>query len=76
MGVTQSAGLSLRWFRDHFGVAADAKVSLQNNSGRDPYDILADEASARPRRLRRRFLGALSHGRTHPSSRSPTPVPR
>jgi xylulokinase len=40
MGVTQSAGLSLRWFRDRFGVAA--------KDGRDPYDILAEEAAAAP----------------------------
>jgi xylulokinase len=40
MGVTQSAGLSLRWFRDRFGVAS--------KDGRDPYDILADEAAAAP----------------------------
>jgi xylulokinase len=36
MGVTQAAGLSLRWFRDNFGTAT------QDN--RDPYDRLADEA--------------------------------
>jgi len=40
MGVTQSAGLSLRWFRDRFGVA--------KQNGRDPYDILAEEASSVP----------------------------
>jgi sugar (pentulose or hexulose) kinase len=40
MGVTQAAGLSLRWFRDRFGFAAQ--------NARDPYDILADEASAAP----------------------------
>jgi xylulokinase len=40
MGVTQAAGLSLRWFRDRFGVAA--------RDGRDPYDVLAEEASAAP----------------------------
>jgi xylulokinase len=40
MGVTQSAGLSLRWFRDRFGVAT--------KDGRDPYDILADEATETP----------------------------
>lgn len=40
MGVTQSAGLSLRWFRDRFGVVS--------RDGRDPYDILADEAAAAP----------------------------
>jgi xylulokinase len=36
MGVTQAAGLSLRWFRDNFGTAT------QDN--RDPYDRLSDEA--------------------------------
>ena len=40
MGVTQAAGLSLRWFRDRFGFATSA--------GRDPYDLLTDEASAAP----------------------------
>jgi xylulokinase len=40
MGVTQAAGLSLRWFRDRFGV--------QVKDGRDPYDILAEEASSAP----------------------------
>jgi xylulokinase len=40
MGVTQAAGLSLRWFRDQFGVAS--------GNGRDPYDVLADEAARVP----------------------------
>jgi len=40
MGVTQSAGLSLRWIRDRFGVA--------KQDGRDPYDILAEEAATAP----------------------------
>jgi xylulokinase len=40
MGVTQAAGLSLRWFRDRFGAGAD--------DGRDPYERLCDEASAVP----------------------------
>jgi xylulokinase len=40
MGVTQSAGLSLRWFRDNFGATgADS---------RDPYDRLSEEAAAAP----------------------------
>jgi xylulokinase len=43
MGVTQAAGLSLRWFRDQFGTGADDK-----NDGRDPYDCLADEAAKIP----------------------------
>lgn len=37
MGVTQAAGLSLRWFRDQFGVAKD--------DGRDAYEQLSDEAA-------------------------------
>ena len=39
MGVTQGAGLSLRWFRDQFGVVAD---------GRDPYERLTEEAEQVP----------------------------
>ena len=35
MGVTQAAGLSLRWFRDQFGAGAD--------DGRDAYERLSDE---------------------------------
>ncbi len=40
MGVTQAAGLSLRWFRDRFGAAAA--------DGRDAYDILSEEAAEAP----------------------------
>ena len=40
MGVTLSAGLSFRWFRDRFGAGAD--------DGRDPYDRLTEEAAAVP----------------------------
>jgi xylulokinase len=40
MGVTQAAGLSLRWFRDRFGVSADSSA--------DPYEQLTREASAAP----------------------------
>lgn len=40
MGVTQAAGLSLRWFRDNFGALPD--------DGRDPYDRLTDEAGDVP----------------------------
>jgi xylulokinase len=42
MGVTQGAGLSLRWFRNQFGVAANAIV------GSDPYDSLTAEAARVP----------------------------
>ncbi len=37
MGVTQAAGLSLRWFRDQFGVIRP--------DGRDPYEQLTEEAA-------------------------------
>ena len=40
MGVTQSAGLSLRWFRDNFGTRGE--------DSRDPYEQLSDEAAAVP----------------------------
>jgi xylulokinase len=48
MGVTQAAGLSLRWFRDRFGVVSGVQADARKNAGRDPYDILAEEASAAP----------------------------
>ena len=37
MGVTQAAGLSLRWFRDCFGAGED--------DGRDPYERLTSDAA-------------------------------
>jgi xylulokinase len=40
MGVTQAAGLSLRWFRDQFGAGAQ--------DGRDPYEHLTEEAAKAP----------------------------
>jgi xylulokinase len=40
MGVTQAAGLSLRWFRDNFGAGKD--------DGRDPYERLCEEAVQAP----------------------------
>lgn len=41
MGVTQAAGLSLRWFRDRFGTGGA-------NDGRDPYERLTEEAASAP----------------------------
>src|SRR5256886_8539270 len=40
MGVTQGAGLSLRWFRDQFGAGIE--------DGRDSYDQLSEEAARAP----------------------------
>jgi xylulokinase len=40
MGVTQGAGLSLRWFRDQFGAGRE--------DGRDPYERMSEEAARAP----------------------------
>jgi len=40
MGVTQAAGLSLRWFRDRFGARLE--------DGRDPYERLCEEGATAP----------------------------
>ena len=45
MGVTQAAGLSLRWYRDNFGAASPG---VQAKDGRDPYDVFAEEAAKAP----------------------------
>src|SRR5579871_5052336 len=42
MGVTQAAGLSLRWFRDNFMSAAE------KSSATDPYETLTAEAATAP----------------------------
>lgn len=45
MGVTQAAGLSLRWYRDQFGAASPG---VQKKDARDPYDVFAEEAATAP----------------------------
>jgi xylulokinase len=40
MGVTQAAGLSLRWFRETFGLAAGCDPRM------DPYEALCQEAAS------------------------------
>ena len=45
MGVTQGAGLSLRWFRDNFG---ESEAWLARQTGVDPYDLLIQEAERVP----------------------------
>ncbi len=45
MGVTQGAGLSLRWFREHF---AAAEVRLARDTGTDAYDLIIKEAEQVP----------------------------
>ena len=46
MGVTQAAGLSLRWFRDTFGTVTSP--ADPDDNGRDPYDRLCQEAATAP----------------------------
>src|SRR6202012_830865 len=52
MGVTQAAGLSLRWYRDQFGAASPGVKKPgcpdPEKDGRDPYDVFAGEASSAP----------------------------
>ncbi|HSC45008.1 MAG TPA: xylulokinase [Candidatus Acidoferrum sp.] len=55
MGVTQAAGLSLRWFRDTFGVDRQSTARQGTASApeaeaptRDPYEFLSAEAAAAP----------------------------
>lgn len=45
MGVTQAAGLSLKWFRDNFCYAEKEMAELM---GVDPYDIMNEEAKKSP----------------------------
>ncbi len=45
MGVTQGAGLSLRWFRDNF---AGAELQTAFLTGGDSYDLLSKEAARAP----------------------------
>ncbi|MFN2509989.1 MAG: xylulokinase [Pyrinomonadaceae bacterium] len=44
MGVTQAAGLSLRWFRDRFGMGDNSASSYEQ----DHYDLLCNEAASAP----------------------------
>ena len=63
MGVTQAAGLSLRWFRDTFGAAGA-------DDGRDAYERLTEDADDIASVRARNFLGAISDGRAHAALRS------
>ncbi len=44
MGVTQAAGLSLRWFRDTFGTSFSLSSAAVGEDLRDPYELLCEEA--------------------------------
>jgi len=48
MGVTQTAGFSLRWFRDQFGAGTNGHGSSHGDSRGDSYDTLTAEAANAP----------------------------
>ncbi len=52
MGVTQAAGLSLRWFRDTFGLSSSLPTTGADKeidqSEVDPYELLCAEAASAP----------------------------
>jgi xylulokinase len=48
MGVTQAAGLSLRWFRDQFLAATNRSSDSGSDAGSDSYDSLTAEAAKAP----------------------------
>ncbi len=62
MGVTQGAGLSLRWVRDNIGLP---EMAMERWAGTDAYVTLAREARTGPGRQRWPALPALLAGRTH-----------
>ncbi len=45
MGVTQAAGLSLKWFRDTF---CQAEIETAKGMGADPYDLMNAQVSQSP----------------------------
>ncbi len=59
MGVTQAAGLSLRWFRDTFGAAGA-------DDGRDAYERLTEEADDAPACVEGIFWGPYLMGERTP----------
>ena len=63
MGVTQGAGLSLKWFRDNF---CQAEKDTAAGMGVDPYVLMDQEAGQSPIGCNRPVVPALSDGRAHP----------
>ncbi len=45
MGVTQGAGLSLKWFKDNF---CQSEVEVSNSLGEDVYEIINNQVSQVP----------------------------
>ena len=69
MGVTQAAGLSLRWYRDQFGAASPGLASERRSRS---LRCLRGRSRLRSRRLRRSILGSVPDGRTHALISIPT----
>lgn len=64
MGVTQGAGLSLKWFRDNFCTSEKETAKLMNC---DEYYLMDMEAKTVPIGADRLFLSSLSDGRENAS---------
>lgn len=63
MGVTLSAGLSLKWFRDQL---SPAEKAIEGFGGPDAYDLLAAEASKSPAGSRGLFFLPYLNGERTP----------
>src|SRR5690606_5591483 len=63
MGVTLSAGLSLKWFRDQMG---HAEKAIEAAGGPDAYDLLAAQASQSPPGSRGLFFLPYLNGERTP----------
>ncbi len=70
MGVTLSAGLSLKWFRDQMG---HAEKAIEAAGGPDAYDLLAAQASQEPAGQPGALFPALPQRRTDAARRRQRP---
>ena len=71
MGVTQGAGLSLRWLRDRLVPDVAARAAA---NGRDPYELLTEEAAESPPGSRGVDLGCLTCKASALRTSIPTPA--
>ena len=66
MGVTQGAGLSLKWFRDNF---CSAEKETAAGMGVDPYYLMDQQAARAPIGCKPPDLPAVPDGRAHAAPR-------
>ena len=70
MGVTQGAGLSLKWFRDNF---CSAEKETAAGMGVDPYYLMDQQAARAPIGCKPPDLPAVPDGRAHAAPRPGLP---